>query len=54
MEYHRRQSINIYFFSLDELKRLFEPRFSIGEVKVMAIRSEGVEHIINYVFVKKK
>jgi len=44
----------LYFSSGDELRDLFEPYFSIEELKMVAISSKFAPHLLNYAFMEKK
>jgi len=44
----------LYFSSEDELRELFEPYFTIEELKVIAIRGKFASHLVNYVFMRRQ
>ena len=44
----------LYFSSEDELRDLFEPYFSIEELKVIAISGKFAPHLVNYVFMGRQ
>jgi SAM-dependent methyltransferase len=44
----------LYFSSEDELRELFEPYFTIEELKVIAIRGKFASHLVNYAFMGMK
>ena len=44
----------LYFSSIDELRDLFEPYFTIEELKVIAISGKFVPHLVNYAFMGMK
>ena len=44
----------LYFSSEDELRKLFESRFKITELKTVKISGKKEPHIANYVFMEKK
>lgn len=43
----------LYFSSIDELIVLFKPYFNIIEAKIITIKGKGIEHLANYVFMKR-
>ncbi len=44
----------LYLSSEEELRNLFEPYFSIKELKIIEIRGKSANHAANYVFMEKK
>lgn len=44
----------LYLSSLEELRALFDPYFSIKELKTVEIRGKSVAHLANYAFMEKK
>lgn len=44
----------LYFSSEEEMRCLFEPYFSIKELKTIEISGKSVPHLVNYIFVEKK
>jgi len=44
----------LYLSSVEELRDLFKPYFSIEELKTIEIRGKSVNHLANYAFMEKK
>jgi SAM-dependent methyltransferase len=48
-----RLGTELYFSSVEELKKLFEPHFKIFEIKATAICGRFGPHVVNYAFMEK-
>jgi SAM-dependent methyltransferase len=44
----------LYFSSEEELRKLFEPNFTIIEIKTLEIEGKFTPHVFNYVFMERK
>ncbi len=44
----------LYLSSVEELRNLFDPYFSIKELKTIEIKGKSVTHLANYAFMEKK